>query len=186
MLMETKEMFLKLPMVEINDWSEIGMKETYPGAGRYIVRHANGDTQVADIISWPDEGETVGYSATCVGSDKLYDPDEWTLKIDLENQRNAFEKKKERYEAELAHLRCALEDFKQRYDKDMADKEKECAATIENELAVRRAELEHEYELKKTRQELETPKRSGQCEWVSGKTLTEIIKVIVNGKEDRV
>ena len=51
-------------------------------------------------------------------------------------------------------------------------------------LAMRRMELEQEYEMKKMQLELDTPKRFAQGEWVSGKTLTEIIRTLVAGKKE--
>ena len=54
----------------------------------------------------------------------------------------------------------------------------------EQKLAMRRMELEQEYEKKIMQLELDTPKRFAQGEWVSGKTLTEIIRTLTAGKKE--
>jgi hypothetical protein len=49
---------------------------------------------------------------------------------------------------------------------------------LQDEYSKKRMELEHEYEIKTLKIEQETPKRFEQGEWVSGQTLTEIIKTL--------
>lgn len=49
---------------------------------------------------------------------------------------------------------------------------------LQDEYSKKRMELEHEYEIKTLKLEQEMPKRFEQGEWVSGQTLTEIIKTL--------
>ena len=51
---------------------------------------------------------------------------------------------------------------------------------LEQEFEMKRKDLEHEYEMRTKELESETPKRFSQGEWVSGKTLTEIIKTLTH------
>ena len=66
-----------------------------------------------------------------------------------------------------------------RYDEDVARRKHD----IEQEYELKRKDLEHEYEMKKKELETEMPKRMEQGEWVSGKTLTEIIRILVPGND---
>jgi hypothetical protein len=171
----------------------------------------NGDIVVADV-TLPSVGqgeprtndEGTASACTCfVGQPVLLNPEEWTLAIDLENARLAYDaelKRKEgqireaneRHEAEMAEQKAKCEalchETEVNCKKLIDEKEAEISKLEENneqKLAMRRMELEAEYEKKKMQLELDTPKRFAQGEWVSGKTLTEIIKTLAGkGKED--
>ncbi len=207
---EAKEMMIKLPMITVTSCVELNKARTYPQSGRYIVKMDNGDIVVADVTLRPVEqgaartiDEDTESICTCfVGQPEVFDPDEWTLAIDLENARLAYEADRkrmeeqmreanERHEAEMAEQKekceAACRETEENCKKLIEEKEKELSAHAEENdrtLAMRRMELEQEYEKKKLQLELDTPKRFAQGEWVSGKTLTEIIKALTAGKED--
>ena len=210
MMKETKEMMIKLPMITAQTAQELNKARIYPQSGRYIVQLANGDIVIADVELRPiEQGEARSYDeevqsyCTCfVGQPVVLDPDEWTLAIDLENAKLAYEADRkrmeeqmreanERHEAEMAEQKAKCEDVchetEENCDKLIKEKEADLSAHAEENdrtLAMRRMELEQEYEKKKMQLELDTPKRFAQGEWVSGKTLTEIIRTLVAGKKE--
>ena len=207
---ETKEMKIKLPMVTATSYEELNKARIYPQSGRYIVKMDNGDIVVADVTLRPVEqgearsiDEAVATACTCfVGQPVVLDPDEWTLAIDLENAKLAYEADRkrmeeqmreanERHEAEMAEQKekceAACHETEENCDKLIKEKVQELSAHAEENdrtLAMRRMELEQEYEKKKLQLELDTPKRFAQGEWVSGKTLTEIIRTLTAGKKE--
>ena len=212
---EAKEMMIKLPMVTATSYEELNKARTYPQSGRYIVKMDNGDIVVADVTLRPVEqgeeraiDENANSVCSCfVGQPVVLNPDEWTLAIDLENARLAYEADRKRmeeqmreanegHEAEMAEQKekceAACRETEENCKKLIEEKEKELQYRIdtlseadEQKLAMRRIELEQEYEMKKLQLELDTPKRFAQGEWVSGKTLTEIIRTLTAGnKED--
>ena len=207
---ETKEMMIKLPMITAQTAQELNKARIYPQSGRYIVQLSNGDIVIADVELRPiEQGEARSYDeevqsyCTCfVGQPVVLDPDEWTLAIDLENAKLAYEADRkrmeeqmreanERHEAEMAEQKAKCEDVchetEENCDKLIKEKEADLSAHAEENdrtLAMRRMELEQEYEKKKMQLELDTPKRFAQGEWVSGKTLTEIIRTLVAGKKE--
>ncbi len=210
MMKETKEMMIKLPMITAQTAHELNKARIYPQSGRYIVQLANGDIVIADVELRPiEQGEARSYDeevqsyCTCfVGQPVVLDPDEWTLAIDLENAKLAYEADRkrmeeqmreanERHEAEMEEQKAKCEDVchetEENCDKLIKEKEADLSAHAEENdrtLAMRRMELEQEYEKKKMQLELDTPKRFAQGEWVSGKTLTEIIRTLVAGKKE--
>lgn len=207
-------MMIKLPMVTAQTVQDLNKARIYPQSGRYIVSMANGDVVIVDVELRPvEQGEARSYdeevlsSCTCfVGHPVVLDPDEWTLAIDLENAKLAYEADRkrmeeqmreanERHEAEMAEQKEKCEavchETEENCDKLIKEKEAELQRRIdilneadEQKLSMRRMELEQEYEKKKLQLELDTPKRFAQGEWVSGKTLTEIIRALVAGKKE--
>lgn len=207
---ETKEMMVRLPMVTAQTAQDLNKARIYPKSGRYIVKLTNGDIVITDVELRPvEQGEARSYDeevqsyCTCfVGQPEILDPDEWTLAIDLENAKLAYEADRkrmeeqmreanERHEAEMVEQKEKCEatcrETEENCDKLIKEKEKELSAHAEENdrtLAMRRMELEQEYEKKKLQLELDTPKRFAQGEWVSGKTLTEIIRTLTAGKTE--
>jgi hypothetical protein len=196
-----------------SDPEEVYQAKHYRKSGRYIIRRSNGDVSVADVQirevgvgeARPTDERTLNVYETFVGQPELFDPDDWVLATDLENAQNAYESKieslkkemqadRERHEAEMAEQKEKCEavcrETEENCDKLIKEKEAELQYRIdtlseadEQKLAMRRMELEQEYEKKKLQLELETPKRFAQGEWVSGKTLTEIIKTLAGKNE---
>ena len=207
---EAKEMMIRLPMVTAQTPQDLNKARIYPQSGRYIVKMTNGDVVITEVELRPiEQGEAQSYDeevqsyCTCfVGQTVVLNPDEWVLAIDLENAKQAYEADRkrmeeqmreanERHEAEMAEQKAKCEaicrETEENCDKLIKEKEKELSAHAEENdrtLAMRRMELEQEYEKKKMQLELDTPKRFAQGEWVSGKTLTEIIRTLVAGKKE--
>lgn len=206
---EAKEMMIKLPMVTATSYEELNKARIYPQSGRYIVKMDNGDIVVADVTLRPvgqnevrsiDEDASVCYCF--VGQPVVLNPDEWVLAIDMENARLEYDAGRkrmkeqmreadERHEDEMAEQKAKCEaicrETEENCKKLIEEKEKELSAHAEENdrtLAMRRMELEQEYEKKKLQLELDTPKRFAQGEWVSGKTLTEIIRTLTAGKKE--
>ena len=207
---EAKVMMIKLPMVTAQTPQDLNKARIYPQSGRYIVKMTNGDVVITDVELRPiEQGESRPYDeevqsyCTCfVGQPVVLNPDEWVLAIDLENAKLAYEADSKQmkedlqqahdfYEAEMAEQKEKCEaicrETEENCDKLIKEKEKELSAHAEENdrtLAMRRMELEQEYEKKKMQLELDTPKRFAQGEWVSGKTLTEIIRTLIAGKKE--
>ena len=207
---EAKEMMVRLPMVTAQTALDLNKARIYPQSGRYILQLTNGDIVITDVELRPIEQEearsydeeVLSFSTCFVGQPEILDPDEWALAIDLENTKNAYEadckrmeeqmrEANERHEAEMAGQKAKCEaicrETEENCKKLIEEKEKELSAHAEENdrtLAMRRMELEQEYEMKKMRLELDTPKRFAQGEWVSGKTLTEIIRTLTAGKKE--
>ena len=207
---ETKEMMVRLQMVTAQSAQELNKARIYTQSGRYIVKLANGDIVIADVELRPIEQEearsydeeVLSFCTCFVGQPEILDPDEWVLAVDLENAKLAYEADRkrmegqmreanERDEAEMADQKARCEaichENEENCDKLIKEKEAELSAhadQLDGTLAMRRMELEQEYEKKKMQLELDTPKRFAQGEWVSGKTLTEIIRTLVSGKKE--
>lgn len=203
-------MMIKLPMVTAQTAQELNKARIYPQSGRYIVKLANGDIVIADVELRPiEQGEERSYDeevqsyCTCfVGQPEILDPDEWVLAIDAKAAKMSYEADRklmeeqmreanERHEAEMAEQKEKCEaicrETEENCRKLIVEKEQELSANAEDcdkTLAMRRMELEQEYEKKKLQLELDTPKRFAQGEWVSGKTLTEIIRTLAAGKKE--
>lgn len=211
---EAKEMMIRLPMVTATSWEELTNARIYPQSGRYIVKLDNGDVTIADVTLRPVEqgearpiDENTQSTISCfVGQPVVLDPDEWVLAIDLENAKQAYEADRkrmeeqmreanERHEAEMAEQKAKCEnacrETEENCDKLIKEKEAELQRRMDalddksaKDYQLRKMELEHEYEQKKMQLELDTPKRFSQGEWVSGKTLTEIIRTLTVGKKE--
>jgi len=203
-----KEMMLRLPVVEISSSDDLWMAKHWEKNGRYIVIRENGDVSVADVRLKPlaigdarNEEEQLDNLSECfIGQPDLLDPNDWAPAIDLENAKLAYhselKKVKEDLQQEREGHEAEMAEQKHKCETALAEKEEHCATllakkdiecehridvinkTNEQTLTMRRMELEQEYEKKKLQLELETPKRFAQGEWVSGKTLTEIIKTL--------
>lgn len=209
-----KEMMIVMPMVTVPSYEDLNMARFYPKTGRYIVKLDNDDIVVADVILKPlqqgelrPNNEQVQSLVYCpAGQPELLDPKEWVPAIDLENTKLAYEadskrmeeqmrEANERHEAETASLKAEqnarCEEIEKNCKKLIDETEEEYQRRVdalnnsnEQQLTIRRMELEHEYEKKKMQLELDTPKRFAQGEWVSGKTLIEVVKALTAGKQE--
>ena len=200
-----KEMMIRLPMVTAASYEDLNQARIYPKTGRYIVKMDNGDGSIAlSRKAARSTDEAVQSWASCfVGQPELRDPDEWVLATDLENAKNDAI-------AAVTNIRCEMENMKSAHQDELADKERDCQRIIdaaqdeakavkdclaereaklndeyEQKYQLRKLELEQEYERKRHQLELDIPKRFGQGEWVSGKTLVEIVKALAaENKQD--
>jgi hypothetical protein len=184
---------IQLPTIEMQATDDVWLTKHYPCSGRYIVNRDNGDVSIVDVQlqqlpadAARDGKERATYlTEVFIGQPALLDPDDWTLKTDVENMRNAkqveIDTLKKQMEAARTDHKAAMEDARQQMQHDFDLK----AEQMKQEYQQRQTNLEHEYELRRQQLELETPKRFAQGEWVSGKTLTEIIKTLTGkGQED--
>jgi len=213
---EAKEMMVRLPMVTAATWDDLNKARTYPQSGRYIAKLDNGDVVIADVTlrhiaqgeARPIDEEVQSYGTCFVGQPEILDPDEWVLAIDLENAKLAYEADRkrmeeqkreanERHEAEMAEQKAKCEAVCHETEENCKKLIEEKEANVQRRMdafndksakdyQLRKMELEHEYEQKKMQLELDTPKRFAQGEWVSGKTLTEIIKTLTAEKKEGV
>lgn len=187
-------MMIRLPMVTAATDSELQKARTYPKSGRYIVQIDNGDVAIADVMLRNVEpGEVRPYDedvqswCTCyVGQPELFDPGDWVpaaVRREIDEMKAAHEEEMAAKERECQRLidtaradaEKAREDYEQRRDG--------LAAEYEQNYQLRRMELEQDYERRQHQLELDIPKRFGQGEWVSGKTLVEIVKALATEKK---
>jgi hypothetical protein len=196
-----KEVLIELPHIEVSDYVEIGKKRSYPAVGRYAVSLPSGDVYVVDVQTWPDSDnpeEPVCYVAAFMGQPNLLKSEEWTLKTDIENLENAHKEDLEQKDLQIANLNQDIAILKKQHSDELTELEQEyerkklqleldteqLRKEDQQSLATRRMELEQEYEKKKLQLELDTPKRFAQGEWVSGKTLTEIVRILTGEKKE--
>ena len=193
-----------------SDPGEVFLAKNYPKSGRYIIRRSNGDITVADVQireveigeARPIDESTLNVCETFVGQPELFDPDDWVLATDMVNTKNAMltdmqqalEKAQQDYEDRLAEKESEfaerINDEQMRHEAEMAEQKAKCEymektlsdkqAQLDADFTSRMRDLQHDYEMRKQQLELETPKRFAQGEWVSGKTLTEIIKTLAS------
>lgn len=205
-----KEVLIKLPLVEIPAGVDMNLAKFYEKNGRYVLLFENGDVAIADVQkaavnigeARPVDEACMTFNNLFIGQPTLLDPKEFVHVDELEKARLDAQ-------ADIENLKCEMEDMKSAHENELRDNELECHGLVEKaraearqaeddytrrkaelesqadeKLKARMSELEMEYKLKQQQLELETPKRFGQGEWVSGKTLKEIIEVITNGKKE--
>ncbi len=187
-----KEMYVKLPVVDVPP-TVFNMAKYYPKSGRYIVRFPNGDIGVMDISlkplpigeARPDDEYAELYNLVVIGQPRLYSDEDLVeadklrqCQDDLAATNEELEKvryeSKERIDKLTAENDDAIKKLKEDQQAELENKDAQCAAVIDN--------LHKEFELEKKQFELEQPKRNGQGEWVSGKTLAEIIRTLTEVK----
>ena len=194
-----KEMMIRLPMVTAATERELQKAKTYPKSGRYIVQVDNGDVVIADVtLREIKPGEAREYDENvsdicccCVGQPELLDPDDWVPAADIDELRRETDEMKAAHEEEMdakerecqsridtamLNVEKAREDYEQRRDG--------LTAEYEQKYQLRKMELEQDYERRQHQLELDIPKRFGQGEWVSGKTLVEIVKALATEKKE--
>ena len=139
-----KEVYVKFPLVELSNQSEVFKASNYPSTGRYLVRYPNNDKVIVDVYSFNEEEDKASISQYIIGNQEM-----------------------------------VLSDI---VEKNIQDKVTELTKAkideVKHEYEMKVEKLEHEYALRQA----EIPKRNGQSEWVSGKTLTEIIKTLACDK----
>lgn len=188
---KTRTVFVKMEMVELTDHDEFDLKRSYPGPGRYLVRYANGDMAVTDVQDYPksdDPEQKVHAFELFIGTPTFYDEEDLVCSGEVDAAR-------ERYESEIEGLEKDFDDMADHHDKELSrlkDSYEESIRqlkeshkeTFDLAVASKTEEMRQEYEMKKLQLDLETPKRFAQGEWVSGKTLTEIVKTLVGERKE--
>lgn len=190
---------ITLPLVELDDDNDIYLKKYYPSVGRYVIKQQNGDVSVVDVYQMKEDLERVQLTQTFIGQPELHDEEEFVLRGEIDAVKSDYEVQIEDLQDDLKRLESAhkeeLERIKAAYKESLEAMKADCATLInqktadmrelaDQQLAMEREKLNDEYERKKMQLELETPKRFAQGEWVSGKTLTEIVKTLVGRKEE--
>lgn len=150
-------MYVEMEMLD-NMPIECNKKDLYPHDGVFLLKRIDGTMSVVSVERGTKDGDyCYGFIETIIGSKPT---------IASENVMDARDVNKK------------LDEMSDKYHNEAEQREKELQAAYD----MRKAKLEHDYEMKKFQLEQEMPKRFEQGEWVSGKTLSDIIKTLV-GKE---
>ena len=129
-------------------------KEYYPHDGIFMLKHPEGGFSVVNVVRGDGAAEYCQQFQMCfVGFPNTIDSG------NVMDARDVNEK---------------MDEMSKRYYESIEQEKK----TLSAEFDKQRMALEHEYEIKKLELEKEMPKRFEQGEWVSGKTLTDIIKTL--------
>lgn len=158
---ETTKVYIELEMIDgIEPNVHSNRNDIYPHSGTFLLKRTDGTMSVVNIDkgSEPYCDYIQVWSETCVPNADVIESQFVMDSRDVDQKMSAMAK---------------------RFDEDVARRKHD----VEQEFEMKRKDLEHEYEKKKL--ELDTPKRFSQGEWVSGKTLTEIIKTLThNGNKE--
>ena len=148
-----KKVYVEMEVIEDVPLNQVlSDKEFYPHGGAFLLIRQDGMMSVVSADINP-VNEYVGFSETFIGSRPTIESQFVMDSRDVDEKMDAMIK---------------------RYDEDVARRKHD----IEQEFEMKRKDLEHEYEKRMMELEAEQPKRCAQGEWVSGKTLTEIIKTL--------
>lgn len=135
-------------------------KDLYPHDGVFLLKRIDGTMSVVSVERGTQDGDyCYGFIETIIGSKPT---------IASENVMDARDVNKK------------LDEMSDKYYKEGEQRKKELQADFD----LREEKLKHDYEMRTLQLEQEMPKRFEQGEWVSGKTLSDIIKTLV-GKEDK-
>ena len=152
----TKRVYVELEVIEgIEPNVQANTNAIYPHSGTFLLKRTDGMVSVVNINKGVEPyGEyAAGWQETFIGAPDMIESQFVMDSRDVDEKMNAMIK---------------------RYDEDVARRKHD----IEQEFEMKRKDLEHEYEKRMMELEAEQPKRYAQGEWVSGKTLTEIIKTL--------
>lgn len=159
----TKRVYIELEMIEgIEPSVQSNRNDIYPHSGTFLLKRADGKMSVISINKGtePYNEYAPGWSETFVPNADVIESPFVMDSRDVDRDMNAMIK---------------------RYDEDVERRKHD----LDREFEMKRKDLEHEYEKRMMELENNTPKRFSQGEWVSGKTLTEIIKTLThNGKKE--
>ena len=157
---ETKRLYAAFEVLEgINPQDgNFNKNEYYPHDGIFLLKHADGSMSVVNVTLNKVDAESGSYCCPMFQQCFIGCPNT----IDSGRVMDSYE------------VNEKMDAMRDRYDADLKQKKTELDAEFEQ----KRMALEHEYEIKKLELEKEMPKRFEQGEWVSGKTLTDIIKTL--------
>ena len=153
---KTTEAFIKLEVIRglaPNDYAN--KKVNFPHDGSFLIIRTDGVMSVATVVlgNNEDKENCQTFQECWIGAPEM---------MDAGNVMDCRE------------VNVKMDAMRDRYEADLKQKKTELDAEFEQ----KRMALEHEYEIKKLELEKEMPKRFEQGEWVSGKTLTDIIKTL--------
>lgn len=156
----TTMMYVELEMLD-NMPNNCNKKDLYPHDGVFLLKRIDGVMSVASVERGTGNADYChGFIETVIGSKPT---------IASENVMDARDVNKK------------LDEMSDKYYKETERHEKELQVAYE----MRKEKLEHDYEMKKLQLEQEMPKRFEQGEWVSGKTLSDIIKTLVGTEDEK-
>ena len=193
-----EEIYVKLPLVEMDDYGQLSLKRKYPHIGCCFVKTPDEMISAVQVQNWPADNEeepeetrVQAFSVTLgqpeyVHADNMITKEEYDAACKrhsevVDKYMRTIEEMEARHKAELDRLNevvLAARTFKEQHDKTIQDAVDAAKAQVAMEYDMKKMELEQEYEMKKLQLELETPKRFAQGEWVSGKTLAEVVKTL--------
>ena len=154
----TKRVYIELEVIEgIDPNVQPNINEIYPHSGTFLLKRTDGMMSVVNINKGIEPyGEYVtGWQEVFVPNADVMESQFVMDSRDVDEKMNAMIK---------------------RYDDDVKRRKDE----LEQEFEKKRMELEHQHDIRMMEIENEQPKRNSQGEWVSGKTLTEIIKTLTH------
>ena len=157
---KTKRVYIELEMIDGIDLNvRANQNDIYPHSGTFLLKRTDGMMSVVNINKGIEPyGEcAAGWSEAFVLNADVIESRFVMDSRDVDQKMNAMIKS------------C---------DEDVARRKHD----LEQEFEMNRKDLEHEYEKRMMELESETPKRFSQGEWVSGKTLTEIIKTLTHNE----
>ena len=154
----TKRVYVELEVIEgIDPNVQANINEIYPHSGTFLLKRTDGMMSVVNINKGIEP-----YGEYAAGWQEVFVPNADVMESqfvmdsrDVDEKMNAMIK---------------------RYDEDVARRKHD----LEQEFEKKRMELEHQHDIRMMEIENEQPKRNSQGEWVSGKTLTEIIKTLTH------
>ena len=154
----TKRVYIELEVIEgIDPNVQANINEIYPHSGTFLLKRTDGMMSVVSI----NKG-TEPYSEYTPGWNEAFVPNADVIESQFVMDSREVDRQ--------------MDAMIKRYDEDVARRKHD----LEQEFEKKRMELEHDYEMRTKELESETPKRFSQGEWVSGKTLTEIIKTLTH------
>ncbi|MBR1654870.1 MAG: hypothetical protein IJ698_00405 [Prevotella sp.] len=149
----TKRVYVELEMIDgIEPNVPTDIDNIYPHSGVFLLKRTNGLTTIVDVTKNTDENTDGNVNKTF-----------GYLEIFLNN-------------ANIMESQFVMD------SRDYEDNVAQRNHDLEQEYEKKRMELEHKHEMRMMELESETPKRFSQGEWVSGKTLKEIISSIITSK----
>lgn len=137
-------------------------KEYYPHDGTFLLKFADGSMAVVNVTNGKNDADVYCslFQICFIGAPRVIEADDMMT---------------------IASHKSQVEEIRLKYQNELEVKK----TKIEDEYTQKHLVLKHEYEMKMKELETEMPKRFAQGEWVSGKTLTEIIKTLThNGNKE--
>ena len=183
-----KEVYVSLPLIEAPD-ENFNKKALYQDIGQYLVRLPNSDVLAVEVYGIPESGDNVNCASVFIGQPKLFGMEELVLKASMDAVSDDYELHITELEAKLAETQAYYESELKKKDEEYREKlglqvELETSG-IKERLLRENEQIKHDYELKTIQLENDMPKRFGQGEWISGKTLKEIIALLAKDNSQK-
>ena len=154
----TKRVYIELEMIDgIDPNVQPNRNDIYPHSGTFLLKRTDGMMSVVSINKGAEP-----YSEYTPGWNEAFVPNADVIESQFVMDSRDVDRK--------------MDEMIKRYDEDVARRKHD----LEQEFEMKRKDLEHEYEKRMMELENDTPKRFSQGEWVSGKTLAEIIKTLTH------